>query len=130
MKFILAIYGSPSSSQAPQTALHFAKAALNKNHSIMRLFFYQDGVNTATALSVLAQDEQNISTEWQAFITLHSIDAIVCSTAAMRRGIINHEEAERYALRASNLNSAYQLSGLGQLIDGTLKADRLITFGN
>ncbi|MDP0562035.1 MAG: sulfurtransferase complex subunit TusD [Candidatus Endonucleobacter sp. (ex Gigantidas childressi)] len=129
LKFALAIYGSPGNSQAPQTALNFAYAAISAGHKIMRLFFYQDGVNTATQLCVSPQDEQNISTEWQKFINSHNIDAVVCIAAALRRGIVNQSEAKRYGLKASNLDRNYQLSGLGQLIDAALEADRLITFG-
>ena len=39
MKFALAVYGAPCSSQAPQTALHFARAVLQQGHEIVRLFF-------------------------------------------------------------------------------------------
>ncbi|MDP0587799.1 MAG: sulfurtransferase complex subunit TusD [Candidatus Endonucleobacter bathymodioli] len=129
MKFALAIYGSPCNSQAPQTALNFAYAALSAGHKIMRLFFYQDGVNTATQLCVSPQDEQNIPVEWQTFISTHNIDAVVCIASALRRGIVNQSEAKRYGLKTNNLDNNYKLSGLGQLIDAVLEADRLIIFG-
>ncbi|MDD7804003.1 MAG: sulfurtransferase complex subunit TusD [Endozoicomonas sp. (ex Botrylloides leachii)] len=130
MKFALAIYGSPCSSQAPQTALNFAQAVLDQGHEISRVFFYQAGVNTATRLSVPPQDEQNISADWRKLIKAHQLDAVVCIAAALRRGITNQEEAQRYQLNGSNLDELYQLSGLGQLIDAAFEADRLITFGS
>ncbi len=129
MNFALAIYGSPSNSQAPLSALKFAEAALAAGHHITRLFFYQDGVNTATQLAVPPQDEQNIPAEWQALVKAHNIDAVVCIAAALRRGIIDTDEASRYSLPASNLADSYQLSGLGQLIEASIKTDRLVTFG-
>ncbi|WP_263078968.1 sulfurtransferase complex subunit TusD [Endozoicomonas sp. Mp262] len=129
MKFALAIYGSPSNSQAPLSALHFAKATLAAGHEIIRIFFYQDGVNTATTLSVPPQDEQNIPKEWQSFIRTHSIDAVVCIAAALRRGIVDDRESTRYQLTSNNLADTYQLSGLGQLVEASMEADRLITFG-
>lgn len=129
MKYALAVYGAPGNSQAPQTALKFAKALLSQGHEIVRLFFYQDGVNTATALAQPPQDEVNLPEQWQRFIQLNQLDAVVCIAAALRRGVVDKDEASRYGLPASNLREGYELSGLGQLVDGVLKADRLITFG-
>lgn len=129
MKYALAIYGSPSSSQGCQTALNFARAAISAGHEIIRLFFYQDGVNTANQLCITPQDEQNLASEWQALISAHNIDAVVCIASALRRGIVDKNEAKRYELPCSNLSSNFQLSGLGQLIDASFTADRMITFG-
>ncbi|AMO56698.1 sulfurtransferase [Endozoicomonas montiporae] len=130
MKYALAIYGAPATSQAAQTALHFAKALINKGHSIHRLFFYQDGVHTATTLASPPQDEQNLPADWAAFIGEHQLDSVVCIAAALRRGVIDASEAERYERPAHNLTDPHQLSGLGQLIDAGLEADRLVTFGS
>lgn len=130
MKFALAIYGSHTNSQAPQTALKFAKAAFAQGHEIIRIFFYQDGVNTASQFSIFPQDEENSSLEWQALISEYSIDAVVCIAAALRRGVLDQNEAERYQVSNSNLAECYNLSGLGQLIDAAYKTDRLITFGS
>ncbi len=129
MKFALAVYGAPANSQAPQSALHFARAVVAQGHEIVRLFFYQDGVNTATAIAQPPQDESNLPNEWQAFIQEHELDAVVCIAAALRRGVVDQAEAERYQLPSHNLRAGYELSGLGQLLDGALMADRLITFG-
>ncbi len=129
MKYALAVYGAPGNSQAPQTALHFAKALLAEGHEIIRVFFYQDGVNTATTLASPPQDESHLPQQWQMFIQENNLDAVVCIAAALRRGIVNDAEASRYQLPASNLADGYELSGLGQLLDATLIADRVITFG-
>ena len=129
MKYALAVYGAPGNSQAPQTALHFARAVLAGGHEIIRVFFYQDGVNTATTLASPPQDESNLPVEWQQFVHLHKLDAVVCIAAALRRGLVNSTEANRYRLPASNLADEYELSGLGQLLDATVSADRVITFG-
>ncbi|WP_066016989.1 sulfurtransferase complex subunit TusD [Endozoicomonas atrinae] len=129
MKFALAVYGAPANSQATQSALHFARALVAQGHEIVRLFFYQDGVNTATAIAQPPQDESNLSEEWQQFVQAHNLDAVVCIAAALRRGVVGQAEAERYKLPGNNLRKGYELSGLGQLLDGALMADRLITFG-
>ena len=129
MKYALAVYGAPGTSQAPQSALNFAKAVLARGHEIIRVFFYQDGVHTASSLITPAQDESNLSQEWQTFVTENNLDAVVCIAAALRRGVINETEASRYNLPADNLAENYELSGLGQLLDASREADRLITFG-
>ncbi|KEI71883.1 sulfurtransferase complex subunit TusD [Endozoicomonas elysicola] len=129
MKFALAVYGAPANSQAPQSALHFARAVVAQGHEIVRLFFYQDGVNTATAIAQPPQDESNLPSEWQAFIQENQLDAVVCIAAALRRGVVDQAEAGRYNLPGHNLRDCFELSGLGQLLDGALMADRFITFG-
>jgi len=129
MKFALAIYAAPFSSQASQTALNFAQALLAQGHSLYRVFFYQDGVYTANRLAVPPQDEQNLCSEWQTLARDHQVELIVCIAAALRRGIINPEEAQRYGLDGSNLAPEFTISGLGQLLEAGVQADRLITFG-
>ncbi|MCF7982742.1 MAG: sulfurtransferase complex subunit TusD [Pseudomonadales bacterium] len=129
MKFSLAIYGAPCSSQAPDTAYYFAKAALASGHDIYRLFFYMDGVQNASRLATPPQDEQNIPARWSELIKAHNIDAVVCIAAALRRGVLDKSEADRYEKDANNLADGFNLSGLGQLIDAGIESDRLITFG-
>ena len=51
MKYALAIYGAPGNSQAPQSALHFARAVIARGHEIQRIFLYQDGVHIASSLT-------------------------------------------------------------------------------
>ena len=129
MKYALAIYGAPGNSQAPQSALHFARAVIARGHEIQRIFLYQDGVHIASSLTNPPQDESNLSQQWQQFIKEHNLDAVVCIAAALRRGIINDTEASRYNLPSDNLAEGYELSGLGQLLDATLESDRIVTFG-
>jgi ribosome-binding ATPase YchF (GTP1/OBG family) len=52
-----------------------------------------------------------------------------CIAAALRRGVLNAEEATRYQRSAVNLEAPWALSGLGQLHDAAQAADRLICFG-
>ncbi|MEE4301719.1 MAG: DsrE family protein, partial [Pseudomonadales bacterium] len=51
-----------------------------------------------------------------------------CVASALRRGLLDDAEAERYDRGRGNLRPEFTLSGLGQLVDATLKADRLVTF--
>ncbi|TQV73460.1 sulfurtransferase complex subunit TusD [Exilibacterium tricleocarpae] len=130
MIFSLAVYGAPYSSQASDSAYRFAAAALAGGHSIYRLFFYADGVHNATRLAAPPQDELDLPQRWRTLIQAHKIDSVVCIAAALRRGIINREEAERYERDADNLAPGFEISGLGQLVDAAVHSDRLVTFGD
>lgn len=128
MKFAIALY---SAAHAPSSrrALLFAQAALAGGHEIVRLFFYQDGVYSASNNIVAPQDEQDIARQWREFVSHHQLDGVVCIAAALRRGVLNAEEAARYQRSAVNLEAPWALSGLGQLHDAIQDADRLICFG-
>ena len=128
MKFVISVL---SSSTAPSTrrALRFAQVLLASGHEIVRVFFYQEGVLTASNNLVVAQDQQDIAQQWQIFVTENKLDAVVCIAAALRRGVLDQAEAQRYQREAVNLAEGYQLSGLGQLHDALQQADRCISFG-
>lgn len=128
MKFVINVL---SDSTAPSTrrALRFAQAVLAAGHKIVRVFFYQEGVLTASSNLVVAQDQVDIAQQWQALIAEHKLDAVVCIAAALRRGVLDQAEAQRYQRDAVNLAEGYELSGLGQLHDGLQQADRSISFG-
>ncbi len=128
MKFAIALY---SAAHAPSSrrALLFAQAAVAGGHEIVRLFFYQDGVYSASNNIVAPQDEQDIARQWREFVSQHQLDGVVCIAAALRRGVLDTEEAARYQRSAVNLEAPWALSGLGQLHDAIQDADRLICFG-
>lgn len=129
MKFTLVIQSAPVSGASSQSALRFAQAALKAGHDIYRLFFYADGVHNATRLNVPPQDEQDLPGDWQALITHHKLDAVVCIAAGLKRGIIDAGEAARYEKPGHNLHPDFEFSGLGQLLDAAVNSDRVITFG-
>ena len=129
MNFALLILGPPYSTQASASALRFARASLASGHGIYRLFFYHDGVHNASALVTAAQDEKNLPEQWQELIEQHQLDSVVCIAAATRRGVLSEQEAKRHGKTAGNLSDGHELSGLGQLVDASLNADRVITFG-
>ncbi|MCP1456758.1 sulfurtransferase complex subunit TusD [Pseudomonas kilonensis] len=128
MKFAIALF---SAAHAPSSrrALLFAQAALAGGHEIARLFFYQDGVYNACASVVTPQDEQDLPQQWRAFVSDNQLDGVVCIAAALRRGVLNEEEAQRYQRSAASVEGPWALSGLGQLHDAIQDADRLICFG-
>ena len=129
MKFAIALF-APAHAPSSRRALRFAQAALDGGHEIVRLFFYQDGVHSASGNVVSPQDELDLPREWREFVQQHQLDAVVCIAAALRRGVLNAEEAQRYGKPAANLEAPWELSGLGQLHEAAQLADRLISFGD
>ncbi len=128
MKFAIALF-SPPHAPSSRRALRFAEAVLAGGHEIVRVFFYQDGVYSAAATPVVPQDEQDTAAAWSAFIQGQQLDGVVCIAAALRRGVLNDEEARRYERDAASLGQPWELSGLGQLHEATQLADRLVCFG-
>lgn len=119
MKFAILILEGPYQHQASDSAYHFTVAALNKGHEICGIFFYNDGVQNTTSLMTPPQDDRHISNRWSELVKKHGIDTIVCIAAAKRRGITD-----------GNLVPGARISGLGQLTELGITADRLVTFGD
>lgn len=130
MKFGILVNEGPYTHQASDTAYHFTKSALEKGHEIFRVFFYHDGVNNGTRLTTPPQDERNIVNRWSELAEKHNLDLVVCVAAAQRRGIVDPDEAKRNSKDADNIAPGFRISGLGQLIEAGIQADRLVTFGD
>ena len=120
----------PYTHQASDTAYHFTAAALRAGHEIVRVFFYHDGVNNGTRLSVPPQDDRNVSERWSELANEHGVELILCVAAAQRRGLLDEDEAKRAGKDSNNMAPGFQISGLGQLIDAGIQADRLVVFGD
>lgn len=130
MKFAILVNEGPYTHQASDTAFQFAKAVLAKGHEIFRVFFYHDGVNNATRLTTPPQDDRNIVNRWSKLAEEHKLDMVVCVAAAQRRGIVDEGEMKRNGKDATNLAPGFRISGLGQLIEAGIQADRLVVFGD
>lgn len=129
MNFSLAVYSAPST-QASHTAYRFATALIDQGHSLYRVFFYMDGVHNGSRFTAPPQDEPNLSIRWQKLAHTHNIDLVICIAAALRRGILDRTEADRYEKQGWNLATGFSIGGLGQLLDAAVTSDRVITFGS
>ncbi|MGB0205916.1 MAG: sulfurtransferase complex subunit TusD [Neptuniibacter sp.] len=129
MKFSIVVQSSPFSGQSPATALRFAKSLLEQGHELFRVFFYSEATLTASELISPPQDEVNLNKEWADLAKQHKLDVVVCIAAAVKRGVLDVNEAKRYEKSAANIDPAYELSGLGQLAEAIAVSDRVITFG-
>ncbi|MEE9453241.1 MAG: sulfurtransferase complex subunit TusD [Paracoccaceae bacterium] len=130
MKFGIVVNEGPYTHQASDTAYNFAKSALSKGHEIARVFFYHDGVNVGTRLSIPPQDDRQIQEQWSALAKDHGVDLVICIAAAQRRGLLDENEATRQGKDANNIAEGFRISGLGQLIEMGIQCDRTITFGD
>ncbi len=119
MKFGIQVNEGPFTHQASDSAYLFTKAAIEKGHQVMRVFFYYDGVNNANKLSAPQADDRNLVKLWGELAKEHNVDLVVCVAAALRRGIIE-----------DNLADGFRISGLGQLTEVGMAADRLVVFGD
>ena len=130
MKFGIVVNEGPYTHEASDTAYQFTKAALEKGHEVLRVFFYHDGVNNGTRLTSPPQDDRHITNRWSELAEQHGLDLVVCIAAAQRRGIVDPDEAKRQGKDANNIASGFRISGLGQLIEVGIQADRLMVFGD
>jgi tRNA 2-thiouridine synthesizing protein D len=119
MKIGILINEGPFTHQASDSAYRFAVAALAKGHEIYRVFFYKDGVNNANKLSEPQTDDRNLVTLWSDLSKENDIDLVVCVAAALRRGI-----------KDEIVKEGFRISGLGQLVEAGIQADRLVVFGD
>ena len=129
MKFAIVVHGAPYSDQAARSAYLFARSVIDEGHEIYRVFFYHDGVYNANLLSVPPQDEVHIESEWANLGREHQLDMVVCISSALRRGMLNETESNRYERDGTSMNPIFTVAGLGQLIDAAIQADKLVTFG-
>ena len=119
MKFGILVNEGPFTHQASASAFHFTKTAIEKGHQVLRVFFYYDGVNNANKLSEPQSDDRNLVKMWGDLAKEHNLDLVICVAAALRRGI-----------KEELLADGFRISGLGQLIELGMAADRTIVFGD
>ncbi len=130
MKFAILVSEGPYTHQASDSAYRFAKSVLETGHEIFRVFFYHDGVNNGTRYTVPPQDDRNLQQLWSGLAEEHKVDLVVCIAAAQRRGILDENEAKRQGKDGNNIAPGFRISGLGQLVEAGIQADRLVTFGD
>ncbi len=119
MKFGILVNEGPFTHQASDSAYRFVVAALAKGHEIYRVFFYNDGVYNGNKLLEPQSDDRNLVTLWSTLGKEHGIDLVVCVAAALRRGV-----------KDEILQEGFRISGLGQMVEAGIQADRMVVFGD
>lgn len=126
--FTLVITGAPYSSQAPQTALEFAQAAVAAGHALDRVFLYGDGVHLASSLVSPPSDEPHWPQRWAAFLQEQQVPGVACIASALRRGLVDDAEQKRYELNAHNLLAPFSIAGLGEWVEAGIQSTRTVYF--
>ncbi|MEQ1622964.1 MAG: sulfurtransferase complex subunit TusD [Methylococcales bacterium] len=129
MKFAIQVNTSPYYSNAGQSAYKFITTALKTGHEVFRVFFYHEGIYHAFGHATPPDDEINFVQQWGDLAKNYHIDLVVCISAAQRRGLLCSDEAVRLGKVDIDLADGFRISGLGQLVEATLLADRFIVFG-
>ncbi|MDX2470518.1 MAG: sulfurtransferase complex subunit TusD [SAR324 cluster bacterium] len=117
MKFAILLKEGPYNHEAADTAYHFAKAVMEKGHTLTSVFLYNDGVINVTKLMDPPQDDRHIANRWSE-LGAKGVRILSCIAASKRRGIED-----------SLLTDHSEITGLGELTDIAIDVDRLVTFG-
>ena len=75
------------------------------------------------------QDEADRLEPWLELAEKHQVELVLCISSALRQGVLDADEAERYEKAAATMHPAFTISGLGQLVDAAMVSDRVVTFG-
>ena len=126
MNIQLNIYGSPWQSNTAEDALSLVHQAIEQGHTIRRVFFYFDGVYHGLASQAPASDEFAPLAAWQE-IKKQGTELLLCIAASANRGVLNEQEAERYAKTQITADELFEITGLGQWATGFHDCEKQVT---
>jgi tRNA 2-thiouridine synthesizing protein D len=122
VKTLAVVITTPPYSPLTVTALTYVETALIAGVNVIGVFCYQDGAMHANENISIASDEYQAIAHWQRLNQQYQLPLHICITAAEKRGIgcdsMDNEQ----------INQAFTVSGLGELVELTTKATRLVQF--
>lgn len=116
MKFSIFV-NCPPTLPAAKAALRFCQNLSVSNHTLHRVFFFEDGVLNSAHSEPLCD-------QWAALISKHQLDAVCCVNACVRVSLANGK-----GKATQDMHPAFKLAGLGQLVEASVASERCITFG-
>ncbi len=129
MKFAIQVNGAPYGSGAGDSAYQFIRAAIDRGHEIVRVFFYHEGAYQGMAHVLPPADEPNPVRLWSSLAEECGIDLVICISAAQRRGLLGYERELQTGEAAQNdVAPGFRIGGLGQWVDACIRADRVLIF--
>ena len=120
MKKLAVIITTPPYSNLSVTALDYIETALKSGIELIGVFFYQDGVLHADVNTQIASDEFQALAYWKKLHKEYLLPLHLCITAAEKRGMSDEHN--------KNIHPVFTVSGLGELVELSTKADRLVQF--
>lgn len=124
MNKLAVVITTPPYSNLSVTALEYIETALKAGVELVGVFFYQDGVMHANTNIQIASDEFQALTHWQRLHKTYKLPLHLCITAAEKRGISDDDINDHH----QNIHSIFTVSGLGELVELSSMADRLVQF--
>ena len=104
------------------SAINLVQTAIAQNINIVGVFFYQEGVLNAAKHLSIPNDEFQTLRQWQQLKLTYNIPLYLCITAAEKRGLSDELTSDA----SSNIDDAFIVSGLGELVELTSKAKRVV----
>lgn len=127
MQFAIHITAAPQRDNAFR-AWRYTEACLNAGHKVVRVFFSGAAVAHGNDLITPGRDETGLTQRWQHLAQAHGVELIICVAAALRHGVLDADNAKRWEQPSHNLAHGFSISGLGQLADAMLQANRYLCF--
>lgn len=112
---------TPPYSNLTVTAINYVQCALQQGVEVLGVFFYQDGVLNANKYVSVPTDEFQAIKAWEKLTLENKLPLHLCISAAEKRGLTDEGEH-------ANINDSFTVSGLGELVELTSQADRLVQF--
>lgn len=126
--FTLLVTSAPFSEQNAYSAYRFALAAVQSDHTVNGVFFYQSGTLSGSSLQITPSDEFDLYSAWQKLAQEYQVPLMVCVSAASKRGITTEQDASETDNPHFSLTAPFESVGLGELANLMNSSDRLIQF--
>lgn len=126
--YTLLLTQAPLSNGSHYLALDFARAAVATGHQVKNIFFYQEATYVALNGQTPIQGQTPLANEWLTLASEHNIELQVCIANAIRRGLVDDNEQQRYQLPAITLAAGFKLVGLGEIASSYREVDHVIQF--
>lgn len=126
--FLVMVHSDSYANQSSRSALKYAEAVVCRGHILKAVFFYQDGVYHANALTVIPPDELDTREGFKTLNRKHRVPLLLCVTAAEKRGIINEQQATAESLTQFNIDHAFTVAGLAEMAAIAADTDYIVQF--
>lgn len=117
---IALVVTTPPHNNFTATAIDMAKSIISMPETqLVGVFFYQDGVLNAQKDLSMPSDELQAVKAWQSIKLNYDVPLHLCVTAGEKRGLTDDDSR-------LNILDEFTISGLGELVELTTKADKVI----